>query len=249
MLKIPQNRVSINTHKNIFMKKFYLLFTFMLTLLLSACTSSLFDKTVKAYEESTKELASASSNEDCDRIHDELMEKLYKITKEYPDWKEIIEKEGENSEAVKNVTKAYEAWNEALKDATTDNHYMVMTYCNFPNAIEQIEGKAPSSKSSVDKDEDNSDDFTTSSSDTNVDEMLDSYDEYVNKLADFYNKLKDLEPGSEDYMQVLGEAQELEGSYKDLLDKCKTSVSEFTPEQMQRYTEITKRLTETMKSL
>ncbi len=73
----------------------------MLTLLFSACTSSLFDKTAAAYEESTKELATASSNEDCDRIHDELMEKLYKITKEYPDWQEIIKKEGEKSDAVK----------------------------------------------------------------------------------------------------------------------------------------------------
>lgn len=233
------------------MKKIYILFTFMLTLLFSSCSSSLFDKTVEAYEESTKELASASSNEDCDRIHDELMEKLYKITKEYPDWEEIIKKEGDESEAVQKVTKAYEAWNNALKDATTDDHYMFMTYCNFPNAIEQIEGKAPSSKNSVSEDEeksqDDSEDMSTSSSNSNVDEMLDSYEEYVNKLTDFYSKLKDLDPGSADYMQALGEAQELEGSYKDLLDKCKTSISEFTPEQMQRYTEITKKLTEAMK--
>lgn len=233
------------------MKKLHLLFTIMLTLLFSACTSSLFDKTVEAYEESTKELASASSNEDCDRIHDELMEKLYKITKEYPDWEEIIKKEGDDSEAVKKVTKAYEAWNNALKDATTDDHYMFMTYCNFPNAIEQIEGKAPSSKSSVSEDEEKSQDdsevMSASSSDSNVDEMLDAYEEYVNKLTDFYSKLKDLDPGSDDYMQALGEAQELEGSYKDLVDKCKTSISDFTPEQMQRYTEITKKLTEAMK--
>lgn len=118
----------------------------MLTFLFSACSSSMFDKLVEAYESSTKELASASSNDDCDRIHDELMEKLYKISQDYPDWEEIIQKEGEDSENVKKVTAAYKAWNNTLESATTDNHYMFMTYCNIPNAIEQITGKGASKK-------------------------------------------------------------------------------------------------------
>lgn len=114
------------------MKKISVFLAFMLTFLFSACSSSMFDKLVEAYESSTKELASASSNDDCDRIHDELMEKLYKISQDYPDWEEIIQKEGEDSENVKKVTKAYEAWNNTLKDATTNDHYMFMTYCNIP---------------------------------------------------------------------------------------------------------------------
>lgn len=225
----------------------------MFALLFSSCSSGLFDKTVEAYEGSTKELASASSNEDCDRIHDELMEKLYKITKEYPDWKEIIKKEGEDSEAVKKVSKAYESWNNALKDATTDDHYMNMTFCNFENAIAQIEGKTPDNGTfTSDEKEDNlygADDTSTSSSDASVDEMLDSYEEYVNQVTEFYDKLKDMEPGSSDYMQVLGEATELQGSYKDLVEKCQASSMEYTPEQLQRFKEITEKLTEAMKSL
>ena len=86
------------------MKKISVFLAFMLTFLFSACSSSMFDKLVEAYESSTKELASASSNDDCDRIHDELMEKLYKISQDYPDWEEIIQKEGEDSENVKKVT-------------------------------------------------------------------------------------------------------------------------------------------------
>lgn len=230
------------------MKKISVLFAFMLTFLFSACSSSMFDKLVEAYESSTKELATASSNDDCDRIHDELMEKLYKISQEYPDWEEIIKKEGEDSENVKKVSKAYEDWNNALKDATTDDHYMFMTYCNIPNAIEQITGKGASKKTEETKEsEDNSDDLSSSSSDSNIDEMLDSYEEYVNKLADFYDKLKDMQPGSDEYMSTLGEAQELQGSYTDLLEKCKDAKGDFTTEQLQRYTEITKKLTETMK--
>lgn len=120
------------------MKKISVFLAFMLTFLFSACSSSMFDKLVEAYESSTKELASASSNDDCDRIHDELMEKLYKISQEYPDWEEIIQKEGEDSENVKKVTTAYKAWNNTLESATTDNHYMFMTYCNIPNAISKL---------------------------------------------------------------------------------------------------------------
>ena len=227
------------------MKKISVLFTFMLTFLFSACTSSMFDKLVEAYESSTKELASASCNDDCDKIHDELMEKLYKISQEYPDWEEIIQKEGEDSENVKKVTKAYETWNNTLESATTDNHYMFMTYCNIPNAIEQITGKGTSKETK--ENEDTSDDLSSSSSDTDIDEMLDSYEEYVNKLSDFYAKLKDLEVGSEEYMSTLGEAQQLEGSYQELLDKCKDTKGDFTSEQLERYTEITKKLTEAMK--
>lgn len=131
-------------------------------------------------------------------------------------------KEGEDSENVKKVTTAYKAWNNTLESATTDNHYMFMTYCNIPNAIEQITGKGASKKTEETKEsEDTSNDLSSSSSDTNIDEMLDSYEEYVNKLSDFYAKLKDMEPGSEEYMSTLGEAQELEGSYQDLLENAK----------------------------
>ena len=66
------------------------------------------------------------------------MEKLYKISQDYPDWEEIIQKEGEDSENVKKVTTAYKTWNNTLESATTDNHYMFMTYCNIPNAIEHL---------------------------------------------------------------------------------------------------------------
>lgn len=230
------------------MKKLSIMFTFMLTLLLSACTSSLFDKTVEAYEESTKELANATSDEDCDRIHDELMDKLYNITQEYPDWEDIIKKEGENSAAVQKVTDAYKAWNEALKKVASSDHYMFMTYCNFPNAIKQKEGNTSTTESSEsdDSNDETTEETSTSASDSDIDAMLDSYEEYVNKLSDFYDKLKELEPGSSEYLELMGEAQELGDSYNDLVEKCNKSTADFSSEQMERYTEITKKLSEVM---
>ena len=233
------------------MRKIHLLFAFMLTLLFSACTSPLFDKTAEAYEESTRELASATSNEDCDRIHDELMEKLYKITKEYPDWQEIIKKEGDDSEAAKKVAEAYKAWDHALSEATTGYHYAFMTFCTLPNAIEQIEGKNSASETFASgnkkEEKEETDETTTDFSGSDIDEMLDSYEEYADKLYAFYKELKNLEQGSDDYVRVFEEAQELEESYKDLFDKCQTSVSDFSTEQMKRYLKITKKLTKAMK--
>lgn len=128
--------------KNIIMKKAYLLFIFISMLLLSACSSALFDKTVAAYQESTAALKKAKGNKDCDKIHDELMEKLYQITQDYPHWERTIKDAGYSSEDSRKVSKAYKAWDDALKKATTDNHYMFMTPCSFQNAVKQKERKA-----------------------------------------------------------------------------------------------------------
>lgn len=45
------------------MKKISVFLAFMLTFLFSACSSSMFDKLVEAYESSTKELASVKGTE------------------------------------------------------------------------------------------------------------------------------------------------------------------------------------------
>lgn len=83
---------------------------------------------VSAYEEATKELASATSNKDCDKIHDKLMHKLYEITQADPNWKDKLADGG--------VQKAYKAWDEALENAASEgDHYMFMTFCTPENAI------------------------------------------------------------------------------------------------------------------
>jgi hypothetical protein len=233
------------------MKKLHILFAFALTMLFASCGSSLFDETAKAYEESTKELANAKSEDDCQKIHDDLMQKLYKITQDYPDWEDIIKNEDKDSEAFKKVDEAYKAWGDALCKASKYSAFM--TFCTFENAIKQIEGKSSQSDAFGTSDsEESSDEMSSdsySSSDQDVDDMLDSYEEYVDKLTDFYGKLKDLDPTSSDYMELMGEATELEGSHADLVSKCKGSVSDFTSEQMYRYNKITSKLTDAMKSL
>lgn len=110
--------------------------TMLALLLLISCQNTVLNEFRTAYEEATKELATAQNNADCDRIHDKLLEKLYNITKAHPDWKETVVKGKQYDE----VTKAYAAWGEALKKATTDGYWMFMTFCTPDAAIEHFEG-------------------------------------------------------------------------------------------------------------
>ena len=115
------------------MKKFFFFQTLLLALFMLVSCSSTSGDFISAYEEATKELGSATSNDDCDRIHDKLMHRLYEITQEDPDWEKALEDE--------DVKKAYQEWNEALKKATTDNHWFFMVFCTPDCAIDYCEGK------------------------------------------------------------------------------------------------------------
>ena len=110
------------------MKKFVFFQTLLIALVMFVSCSSTAGDFVSAYEEATKELASATSNEDCDKIHDKLMHRLYEITQEDPDWKKAVSDE--------DVKKAYDAWDEALQNTTKGYHYMGMVFCTPENAID-----------------------------------------------------------------------------------------------------------------
>lgn len=108
------------------MKKFVFFQTLLIALVMFVSCSSTAGDFVSAYEEATKELASATSDDDCDKIHDKLMHKLYEITQEDPDWEKAV--------ADEDVQKAYDAWNEALRKATDKSFYMV--FCTPKAAID-----------------------------------------------------------------------------------------------------------------
>ena len=115
------------------MKKFFFFQTLLLALFMLVSCSSTSGDFISAYEEATKELGSATSNDDCDRIHDKLMHRLYEITQENSDWQKALEDE--------DVKEAYKAWTEALKTATTDYHWFHMVFCTPDCAIDYCEGK------------------------------------------------------------------------------------------------------------
>ena len=114
------------------MKKLVFFQALLIAVVMLVSCSSTSSDFINAYEEATDELETATSNEDCDRIHDKLMHRLCEITQADEDWEKALEGE----EDVKN---AYEAWYEALKKATTDNYYMFMVHCTPKSAIEYCE--------------------------------------------------------------------------------------------------------------
>ena len=115
------------------MKKFVFFQTLLVALVMLVSCSSTSGDFINAYEEATEELETATSNDDCDRIHDKLMHRLYEITQENSDWQKALEDE--------DVKEAYKAWTEALKTATTDYHWFHMVFCTPDCAIDYCEKK------------------------------------------------------------------------------------------------------------
>ena len=115
------------------MKKLVFFQALLIAVVMLVSCSSTSSDFINAYEEATEELKTATSNEDCDRIHDKLMHRLYEITQADEDWEKALEDE--------DVKKAYQEWNEALKNATTDNHWFFMVFCTPECAIDYCQRK------------------------------------------------------------------------------------------------------------
>lgn len=221
--------------------------------MLVSCQSSVVNEIISAYEEATKELKSATCNDDCDEIHDNLMRRLYQITKDHPDWKEVVEKNVDN----KDIKKAYDDWDEALKNATTDNHYMFMTNCTLQGAIEfcesengvNISNNDENSESEDDGDDENDEDDEESSSvdisdgTEDYDALLDKYEEFCDDYIKLISKAAEGDMSAlSDYQRMLKKAQELE-------KKLGNANSDLSPEQLQRFTEIQSKFIEAAQSM
>ena len=115
------------------MKKLVFFQALLIAVVMLVSCSSTSSDFINAYEEATDELETATSNEDCDRIHDKLMHRLYEVTQADEDWEKALEDE--------DVKKAYQGWNEALKNATTDNHWFFMVFCTPEQAIDYCQRK------------------------------------------------------------------------------------------------------------
>lgn len=224
------------------MKKLFFIQLFVMSLFLTSCTSGLFNKTAQAYEDSAKELESATSQEDCDRIHDELLRKLYDITLEYPNWKEIIEKESKESSAIKKVDKAYELWNKTLSEKA-GTHSIFMTFCNFDVAIDKFGGK-PSNEGDTEEDAEESRPFSNDSSDeNNIDEYLTSYEEYCNDCISFIKKAANGD------IEAITKYTELQEKAEELSTKMEKLEGNMTSEQLARFQKIQEKLTKASSEL
>ena len=214
--------------------------------MLVSCQSSVVNDIISAYEEATKELESATSNEDCDEIHDNLMRRLYQITKDHPDWKEVVEKNIDN----KDIKKAYDDWDEALKNATTDNHYMFMTFCTLQGAIEFCEGENSSDVSNNDEDSESDDEDDTENASIDISDGSEDYDALLDKYEEFCDDyIKVISKAAEGDMSALSEYQEMIVKAQELEKEFGNVNSNLSPEQLQRFTEIQSKIIEAAQSM
>ena len=207
---------------------------FLVSLFLTSCISSFFDKTVQAFEESTKEMKNANSDEEYNRIHDGLLRKLYDITLAYPNWQEIVAKEGYESSAVKEVEEAHKAYEEALREKV-GVRFIFMTCSDFSGAISKFGGAT--SNDEVNSEEEEKDEISTETSDaSNIDEYLTSYEEYCNECIDLIKK------AASGDLEALPKSSELQSKAEELADKMDNLKDEMTSEQLSRFEEIQQRL-------
>lgn len=112
----------------------------IVAIMMTGCSSSFQDKVLDAYGESTKELVSAQNDKDCDKVYDKLMNRLFVLSLEYPNWETLLYEDLDKGEKIENAAKT---WEKALSNATTFEHYNTLLDCNFNNSIVYKENQNP----------------------------------------------------------------------------------------------------------
>lgn len=121
----------------------YILYCCVLLLFLSCSKTAVVNDTISAYEEATKKVEAASSQDEYNSINDQLLAKLYTITQEYPDYQDVLTKAVTDDEINERLSKAVSSYRDALSKKAGMS-YMFMTIANFENA-EKMGGKSSDS--------------------------------------------------------------------------------------------------------
>uniref|UniRef100_UPI0040262516 hypothetical protein n=1 Tax=Alloprevotella sp. TaxID=1872471 RepID=UPI0040262516 len=121
----------------------YILYCCVSLLFLSCSKTAVVNDTISAYEEATKKVEAASSQDEYNSINDQLLAKLYTITQEYPDYQDVLTKAVTDDEINERLSKAVSSYRDALSKKAGMS-YMFMTIANFENA-EKMGGKSSDS--------------------------------------------------------------------------------------------------------
>ena len=121
----------------------YILCCCVSLLFLSCSKTAVVNDTISAYEEATKKVEAASSQDEYNSINDQLLAKLYTITQEYPDYQDALTKAVADDEINEKLSKAVSSYRDALSKKAGMS-YMFMTIANFENA-EKMGGKSSDS--------------------------------------------------------------------------------------------------------
>lgn len=121
----------------------YILCCCVSLLFLSCSKTAVVNDTISAYEEATKKVEAASSQDEYNSINDQLLAKLYTITQEYPDYQDVLTKAVADDEINERLSKVVSSYRDALSKKAGMS-YMFMTIANFENA-EKMGGKSSDS--------------------------------------------------------------------------------------------------------
>ncbi len=227
------------------MRRILLVLGLLASICLSSCTSPFFGKTARAYEEATKKLSAAASDEEQKAVCDELMGALFDITKDYPDWQKIVKEEKQDSKAVKEVTDSYDTWNKVLKETVKDDGYVYLPLCNFQNAIDHSEGKNPEEQEmKLPESISEADVFPVPSAESGiVDDFLDYYEDMAHKYIQDVDNLKGLQSEFTDiYDEFFETSQKSKKKVMVLSYNCFSIAKSFNAGQQARYLQINKTL-------
>ncbi len=234
------------------MKKIRFLFLGIFSMIMLSCANDTASKLEEAYEEAITKLESVDNDDDCDKIHMELLESIYDILKDNPDFLKDAEK-GNISESVqKKLESAYDEYNAKLREKASSSHYMFMPYANMKNAIQIVEKKKGISSNSLIKknledsteegseedesEEDESSNINYDNDSEDWDELLDTYDEYVEEYISYLKKAKDGD------VDALSEYPALLEKAKEFSEKMEGAEDNMSSSQWRRYNKITTKM-------
>ncbi len=179
--------------------------------ILSSCSSSSDSKFINAYDNARKELKSASNEDDCRKIHDQLYEDLIKIGKE-------------ERASLKDITKstkvwdAYKEWEKAFEEkckSLNSNMWFFMTLLEPKVIKKHVDNQVGDDGKEEDEEKDDSGESSGRAK------------KAINELEEFIEKLESTYSIDEDELKELDEEfEEINSKYADI-DEDDFSSSDF----------------------
>jgi hypothetical protein len=225
----------------------------MMTMLLTSCGNATVQKIVDAYKDATSQIDGASDDDECVKIHSDLLDNLCDIVKADPEFLEKVEEKDFSKSDIKLMETAYKEYTDKLQEKVSSERYIFMPFASLENiknrlnqgsrndGVSNDEDDKITSTGSEDRDEllesykDDDDDMSSTGSE-DWDELLESYEEYVDKYISYLKKASngDMDALSE-YPALLEKAQEFS-------ENMKNARSDMSTSQWARYNKITSKM-------
>jgi len=220
----------------------------MTAMLLTSCgnTNTTVQKMVDAYKDATSQIDGASDDDECVKIHSDLLDNLCDIVEADPEFLEKAEKNEFSKSDIELMEAAYKEYTDKLQEKVSSARYVFMPFASLENIKNRLnQGSQSDGVPNDDTDENvnsgndsDDDDEISSSGSEDWDELLESYEEYVDKYISYLQKASngDMDALSE-YPALLEKAQEFS-------DKMKNAESYMSSSQWAKYNKITMKMLE-----